>query len=322
MKTVVIGAGAVGLYYGAMLARSGVETHFVLRSDFAAAVRDGVRVESAEGGFAVRPPCHASPASIGPCDLVIVALKTTANASLRGLVEPLLGDSTRVLTLQNGLGNTEALAAFAPPARVLGGLCFVSLNRTAPAVVRHIHGGRILLGEFQGPAGRRTHELAGGFQAARVPCDVTDHLARAQWVKLVWNIPFNGLGVAAAAGLEALRRGALIPGARRGAVAPTDQLLGAPEWREELAGLMGEVIAVANALGHGLDPAYAQEELRRTEGMGSYLASTLVDFRRGSPMELGSMFLEPLARARSAGVATPRLERLCAVLQALAASRA
>ena len=89
----------------------------------------------------------------------------------------------------------------------MGGLCFVCLNRVAPGVIQHIGYGQVVLGEFQRRPEPRTHDLAARFCAAGVPCTVTDNLARAHWEKLVWNIPFNGLGVASAAGFDALDAG-------------------------------------------------------------------------------------------------------------------
>src|SRR5207247_5103470 len=119
------------------------------------------------------------------------------------LLPPLVGPQTAVLTLQNGLGNEEVLAALFPPAQILGGLCFVCLNRVAPGVIQHLDHGRVVLGEFGRWPEPRTHDLCTMFKRAGVPCEVADDLARAHWEKLVWNIPFNGLGVASCAGLEA-----------------------------------------------------------------------------------------------------------------------
>ena len=111
-----------------------------------------------------------------------------------------------MVTLQNGLGNEEQLARLFPPEQILGGLCFVCLNRVEPGVIQSHGYGTIVLGEFQRRAGPRTQELAAMFRDAGVPCKVTDNLAQAQWEKLVWNIPFNGLGVAGAAGYDAFSR--------------------------------------------------------------------------------------------------------------------
>src|SRR5262249_23949995 len=145
--------------------------------------------------------------AIGSCDLVIIALKSTANDQIPGLIPPLVGSSTAELTLQNGLGNEECLARFLPVSQIMGGLCFVGLYRVEPGIIRHLARGTIILGEFQRWPEPRTHVIADMFRNAGVPCNVTDDLARTHWEKLVWNVPFNGLGLASAAGFDAVVRG-------------------------------------------------------------------------------------------------------------------
>ena len=319
MKLAIVGCGALGSYYGARLCRAGQETHFLLRSDYEHVRDHGVRIISAREEFTARPRAARDPSGIGVVDAVIVALKTTANGQFPFLLPPLVGPQTAVLTLQNGLGNEEALAALFPKEQVLGGLCFVCLNRESPGVIRHIAHGRILLGEFRRPPGPRTHAIAQMFRESGVLCDVTDALDHAHWEKLVWNIPFNGLGVASAAGWEALSGGS-VP--KPGALQPnltTDRLLADPRWRGLVRELMMEVIAAAHALGYDIPDSQADHEIERTIEMGSYRASTLIDFERGSPLELDSLFFEPARQAAAVGVRTPRLDSLCRVLNGLAA---
>jgi 2-dehydropantoate 2-reductase len=319
MKIAVVGCGAVGSYYGARLCRAGQEVHFLLRSDFEAVRQNGVAIRSPAGNFTIHPQCARTPDEIGVCNVVLIGLKTTANDQFSKLLPPLVGPQTAVVTLQNGLGNTEQLARLFPPEQILSGLCFVCLNRVEPGVIHHMKYGTIVLGEFQRRAGPRTQELAEMFCDTGVPCKVTDNLAQAQWEKLVWNIPFNGLGVGGAAGYEALTSekcevrsaNAVDP------VLTTDKLLGDTRWKKLLRDLMLEVIAAAGALGFEIPVAYAEEQIERTRTMAAYKASTLLDFELGRPLELESMFLEPLRRAQKAGVPVPRLAALCTVLQQL-----
>jgi 2-dehydropantoate 2-reductase len=320
MKIAVVGCGAIGSYYGARLWQSGHETHFLLRSDLEEVRRHGVRIQSVEGDFEARPFCAAKPEEIGVVDLVLIGLKTTANDRLGELLPPLVGPQTLIVTLQNGLGNEEKLAALFGSANILCGLCFVCLNRVAPGVIHHMAHGLVVLGEHGRRAQERTHRLVEMFKAARIPCRLTEDLAGAHWEKLVWNIPFNGLGVAALAGYEALAPGAPMPATRpKGSTWPTDALLADERWTALLRELMVEVIASGRAEGHALADRLAEENLERTRVMGAYKASTLLDFEKGLPLEMESMFLEPLRRAQKAGVAAPRLQQMCAVLEWLAA---
>jgi len=318
MKIALVGCGAVGSFYGGKLCRDGRDVHFLLRSDFEVVRSRGITIRSPQGDFNARPKCAREPSQIGIADLVIIALKTTANDQFAKLLPPLVGPGTALLTLQNGLGNEEQLAALFRPEQILGGLCFVCLNRIAPGVLQHIDHGRVVLGEFGRWPEPRTHDLRSMFQRAGVPCDVTDDLARAHWEKLVWNVPFNGLGVASSAGLEALTRGG--PIGTRGPCLTTDKLLADPGWRQIVRELMLEVVHAAQALGLKLDESVVAEHMERTRTMGAYKASTLIDFERGQPLELESLFLQPLRQAQRAGVPTPRLQALCTVLEALAPS--
>jgi 2-dehydropantoate 2-reductase len=326
MKIAVVGCGAVGGYYGAKLCRAGLDVHFLLRSDYDVVRRRGVFIRSPAGDFNARPACAKTPAEIGECDLVLVGLKTTANDEFPKLLPPLVGHNTAVLTLQNGLGNEERLARLFMVEQILGGLCFVCLNRIEPGVIRHLDYGMIVLGEFQRRPEPRTHDIASLFLHAGVKCKVTENLARAHWEKLVWNIPFNGLGVAGAAGQAALQIEALSPSKRacspdarppRRSCLTTEKLLADKRWENLVRELMLEVIRIANALGFAIPDSLADKQIERTRTMGAYQASTLIDFERGQPLELEALFLEPLRQAREAGVPVPRLEALSRVLRQL-----
>jgi len=321
MRIAVVGCGAVGSFYGARLARAGLDVHFLLRSDYDAVRRYGLRVRSPQGDFCLQPHCARTAEEIGPVDLVLIALKTTANEQFARLLPPLTGPETALLTLQNGLGNEELLACIFPERQILGGLCFVCLNRIEPGLIHHLAHGLVALGEFRRPPAARTHAVAALFRSADLPCSVAENLARAHWEKLVWNIPFNGLGVAAAAGYEAVARGDWGTQSISGPCLPTDGLLSDPRWEGIARDLMLEVINAARALGFDLPRSIASEQLERTRMMGAYKASTLIDFERGQPIELEGLFLEPLRQAQLAKVPVPRLEALCRVLRQLDARR-
>lgn len=318
MKIAVVGCGAVGSFYGAKLARDGHETHFLLRSDYDQVRRHGVEIKSPQGDFKVMPRCARAPQEIGPADLVLIALKTTANSELPKLVPPLVDSHSAIMTLQNGLGNEESLAQFVSPEQIMGGLCFVCLNRISPGVIHHIDHGMVIVGEFQRWPEPRTHDIAGAIRHAGIPCKVSANLAQTHWEKLVWNIPFNGLGVASAAGYDALASGPIESSSSgSGDCLTTDRLLAEPRWERLVRELMLEVIATARALGLPVEDAIANKQIERTRTMGAYKASTLIDYQRGQALELESLFLEPLRQASKAGVKAPRLAALCRVLQAL-----
>lgn len=317
MKIAVVGCGALGSYYGARLCRDGHEVHFLLRSDYEVVRRGGVRILSPEGDFHVQPKCARTPEEIGISDLVLIGLKTTANAEFPKLIPPLVGATTAVLTLQNGLGNEAQLAKLLGPEKILGGLCFVCLNRVEPGKIVHVAQGQIVMGEFGRRPEPRTHDIALAILHSGVPCKVTDNLEQAHWEKLVWNIPFNGLGVAGTAGYESVIRGEVGSREKLQPCLTTDLLLDGGRWEKLVRELMAETIAAAQTSGLNVPDSTAEKQIARTLEMGAYRASTLIDFERGQPLELESLFFEPLHQARNAGVKTPRLNALCSILEQL-----
>jgi 2-dehydropantoate 2-reductase len=302
----VVGAGAVGGYYGARLARHGHDVRFLLRGDYETVRARGFDVRSVDGDFTLPPDrfrAYDDPRAMPRSDLVLVTMKSTGNDALPDLVAPLLHETTAVLTLQNGLGNEELLAARFGAGRVLGGMAFVCINRVAPGVIHHSDHGFIRLGEFAGP-GRspRAEAIARLLTEAGIPCDVLDDLRYGRWEKLVWNVPFNGLG-------------ALLD-------APTDRLIRSDAGLELVRGLMGEIVAAARANGVALPDSVVEEKIAATRSMGAYVSSTHVDRRAGRAMEVEAIFGQPLRAARARGVDAPRLAMLYHALSLLNAPAA
>jgi 2-dehydropantoate 2-reductase len=292
-KVAVIGSGSVGLYYGGKLAAKGMDVHFLLRSGFEEASQRGISIFSVKGEdvHLDRPKIFRDVPEIGASDIVIVALKTTSNSALQRLLPPLLHERTILLTLQNGLGNEELLAALFGAERVLGGLCFVCLTRRTAASVDHFGHGMLSLGEYGGPPLTRSRVLVDAFCESGIDARLVDDLATERWRKLVWNIPFNGLAVA------------------EGGLA-VNKILADPVLKARCRALMDETITAATALGHEIEKQYADLQIQRTYSMGAYQPSTLVDWLAGRELEIEAMWGEPLRRAKKIGLSLPHLELL------------
>ncbi|MBC2607744.1 2-dehydropantoate 2-reductase [Pelagicoccus albus] len=297
MKIGIVGSGAIGLYYGALLQNAGQEVAFLMRSDLEKAKKTGIRVVSGTGELHLSEVQVSGEASeIGICDLVIVSIKATANSILENVLPPLVGQETKLLTLQNGLGNDRLLAELFPRNQIFGGLCFVCLNRTAPAVVENFMPGSVSIGPEKAENGEAAKELVALFSEAGVKTRFEPNLQLVQWKKLVWNVPFNGLAVAA------------------GGVT-TDVIVGSESLCEEARGLMREIIAAAEALGFEFQEGFVEYQIKLTRGMTAYRPSSMIDYVEGRPVEVEAIWGEPLRQAEAAGVAMPKLEMLYAILK-------
>lgn len=302
-RIAIVGTGALGCYYGARLAKAGNDVHFLVRSGRAAIMARGIRVKTPVERFTLRKVLtHSTAEDIGPCDLVIVTVKATANAALAKLLPPLMGPNTLVLTLQNGLGVEEPVAEVVGGDRVLGAICFVGVMRTAPGMVQCSFPGLIMLGEFGRPAQARTRGVAQLFEKAGVKCEAQDNLEELRWKKLVWNVPFNGLAIA-------------------GGGITTDVLMADEGLRTLARRLMEEILEAAAKFGHTIPRSFMDLQFDRTAKLGKYEPSSLIDYREGRPIELEEIWGEPVRRAKSVGVPVPRLEMLYWLIKRLLAAR-
>lgn len=303
MRIAVVGAGAVGLFYGARLARAGFEVSFLARSGAEAIQREGVRVISPAGDFHLaRVRCAVHPSELGQADLVVIALKATANPALETLLPPLLGPATQILILQNGLGAEEFVAARWPQHRVLGGVCFVCLSRCSPSTVRHMGFGRVVVAEHGCEDSAAARAVATMFATAGIESEAVRSLAAERWRKLAWNIPFNGLTIVS------------------GGVG-VDRVLANEELFARARRLMRETAEIAAAEGHPISQDFLDFQILRTRSMGPYIPSTTADWLAGRELELEAIWGEPLRRAEAWGVHAPELLRLHTELAAAAASR-
>ncbi|MGE8387206.1 MAG: putative 2-dehydropantoate 2-reductase [Pseudomonas sp.] len=292
----IIGSGAIGGFYGLMLGRAGFDVHFLLRSEYAVVREQGLKLESAlHGDVQIAVQAYASAADMPPCDWLLVGAKATSNAELAPLIAKAAAADAKVVLLQNGLGVEEQLRSSLPASlHLLGGLCFICVNRLSPGVIRHQALGAVNLGYHSGPAddggAAIVEEGAALFRAAGVDSQAMGNLGQARWQKLVWNVPYNGLSVLLGAS--------------------TTPLMADSDTRELIQALMAEVVQGAAACGHELPEGYADHLLRVTEQMPDYWPSMFHDHAGQRPLELQAIYAEPLARARAAGCSLPRMQML------------
>jgi 2-dehydropantoate 2-reductase len=298
----IIGTGAIGGLYGGSLARAGSEVHFLCRSDYAPVRAHGLRVDSVWGDFTLdRVNAYASAADMPECDGVLVCTKTTSNRDLPHLLAPLARPGTAFILMQNGLDAEEEIAAAFPQVQVGGAMCFVCSNRVGPGHIHHLDYGQVTLGAHTPGMDELLDSIVADFERAKVPVEKTDDLRTGRWMKLVWNIPFNGLSVVLGAG--------------------TDAIMSDPATAALARELMLETLAGARADGRPVDDSFADIMLFATRQMKPYKTSMALDYEAGRPLEIEYLYRHPLEAARRAGVSLPRVEMLATLLEHLDAQR-
>ncbi|MEM7627642.1 MAG: putative 2-dehydropantoate 2-reductase [Planctomycetota bacterium] len=291
----ILGTGALGGYYGGLLARAGFATHFLMRSDYEHTRKHGLRVDSVRGDFVVEAEntqAYDTPSAIPPCDIAVVCLKTTHNDQLPALLQHCVKPDGVVLVLQNGLHPEADAAAVVGPDRVLGGLCFLCSNKVGPGHIQHLDYGHVHVGKYR-PAASEPHfrGVIDDFNAAGIQTTAVDDLRLSRWKKLVWNIPYNGLSVV-------LNQ-------------TTDVMMAAPPTRQRIEAIMHEVQAAALAVdGKVIEDEFIATMLDYTSKMKPYKTSMMLDHEAGRLLETEAIVGDPLRAARSAGCALPEIARL------------
>lgn len=292
----VVGVGAVGGYYGARLVEAGFQVHWVARSEADHLRRNGLRIRSPRGDLHLEDLDVYGPGEVPPpSDVVVVATKATATASVAPLLAPMVAPGGAVALFQNGMGGEDVLAESLRGVTILGAMSFICASRTGPGEVFHADYERVTVGEWTPdgtPSGMTpaVTALVEDLSAASIPAAALDDLLAGRWQKLVWNVPFNGLAV--------------LLGAR------TDELVSDTSARRLVVRLMEEVVAAAEATGHPTPPDVVDKMLANTEAMVPYAPSMVLDHEAGRPLELEAIYEVPLAAAAAAGASMPATEVL------------
>lgn len=318
MRIAVVGAGAIGAYVGAALARGGTDVAVIARGEHLAAMRrHGIHVHSSRGDFTAHPSATDNPRDIGPVDVVFLGLKAFHYASSGPLLAPLMHASTAVVAAHNGIpwwyfhgldGPHEgrrieavdpggAVSAVISPERAIGCVVYPAAEIEAPGVIRHVEGTRFSIGEPSGAISERCLRFSRAMVAGGLKCPVEPDIRKDVWIKIMGNAVLNPLSALTRATLAGMCH-----------FAPT---------RSVAAAAMAEVIAVARAF--GCDPGVEVERrLAGAERVGEHKPSTLQDLEAGKPLELAALIEAVVELADVADLEVPYLRTIGAAIGLLA----
>jgi 2-dehydropantoate 2-reductase len=297
----VVGAGAVGAFFGAALAKQGARVSVVCRSDFQRVSEHGYQIRSALlGDHTFRPAAvlRETADCKSPPDYLLLTSKVLAGVDRAALIRPAVGTATAIVLIQNGVDIDAEIARAFPENELLSALALIGVGRTGAGQVHHQSLGMLILGRYPNGVTSASERLAQLFQASGVGCKLTENVVGARWQKAVWNAVFNPLSIL-------------------GGVLDTQSIMQTPETRDLVRRAMTEVCAVATAAGHPIAPEHIDKLLSTTEQMGAYKTSMALDHENGRPIELEAILGNVVRTARTSGVSTPVLDTLYAIARAV-----
>jgi len=299
MRIAVMGSGAVGGFFGAKLAAAGHDLGFVARGRHLQALcANGLQITSPNGNLNVTDALFTDDtAEIGGVDLILFCVKSYDTEAAAEQLKPLVADRTQILSLQNGVDNPDKLAGVFNPDQILPAVVYVGAQLTAPGVVSHSNGGRIIFGQIDGRAGASSKSLRQTLNDAGIPCELTATIQQMQWTKLLWNAPFCAISCLARANVKEIVESACL---------------------SALAlGCMAEVQAAARERGIELRREQFDEIMTFSRGLGEFKPSMLQDLEASKPLEYQAFNGIVLQTLKPAGAPAPINQAFYAMLKFL-----
>jgi 2-dehydropantoate 2-reductase len=305
MKILVMGAGAIGLVYGARLQRAGEDVYFCARGENLRALKErGLEVKSFEGDFRLDVKATENPREFAPYDLVLLCVKSYDTLAAAGRLQGCLAEGGAVMTIQNGVENEASLCTVLPRESVMGGNARIGAEMIAPGRVHHTALGTIEFGELDGRETPRARRIAEAFQRAKILGHLAHDLKTVRWKKLMGNNSTNtisALGRCTMAGMFADPEGAALVHRLIVETAVVARAEGAEITDEDIEKLFAQARSFSNA--------------------GEIKTSTLQDLERGKPLEYDAISGAVLRAARRHRVSVPATETVHALLKLLDANR-
>jgi len=297
-RVLVVGAGAVGGFYGSLLARAGAQVSVVCRSDAAQIKKTGFQICSPLGNDVFHPQavyCDAAEYPQSP-DYLLLTVKVLDNLNRVALIRQAVGQHTAIVVLENGIDVESEIASAFPDNEIISALAFVCVSRTGPGEIDHQAYGDLTIGGYPQGSSAQVQALAAMFCSQGIACTVSEDVVTARWRKSVWNVPFNSASVLAGG-------------------ATTRQILESSGGEAWVRAVMAEVCAIAAASGHPLPPDVVEKHLTQTYAMPPYHTSMALDYLHGRPMEVEAILGNAARRARQYGVTAPQIFGLYALMK-------
>ncbi|WP_166259409.1 ketopantoate reductase family protein [Marinobacter salicampi] len=298
----IVGAGAIGSFYGAILKKAGCSVSTVLRSEYDAVNANGITISSPLGDLSYRPDhvYREDDTPITEPDYLILCVKVLPGVDRAALVKPWIGSNTRLVLIENGLDIERELADAYPDNPVISCLAFIAASRTAPGVVEHKAYGKLVMGRYPKGIDDNCRELSQLFIDGGIKIDLTEQVVGERWRKCLWNTPFNPLSVIANG-------------------ADTKTILDTEGGEDLIRAMIREVMDVAAAEGYPMDDKVIEQNIEGTRKMPPYKNSMALDYLNGRPIEREAVLGNVVAIATRHGIQVPHLNTVLVTLKMRAA---
>ena len=294
----MVGAGSVGGFFGAHLARQNPDVSFLLRPRTLQAVKErGLTIRSADGTFTVRPRAASDPRELPTPDLVILSVKAYDLDQVLDQLQPVLTERTVLLTLQNGVDTEDRIHARLQRDCVIGGVAYIYSKIVEPGVIDHYKRGTVAIGELMGHQSERVLQIADLFKQAGLPCQIVEDVRRTKWEKMAWNCVFNPITV-------------LVNDRVAKAVDNPDML-------NVIRQIVEEVVAVAAGCKVPLSADMTKKVMRWTEEIRDIHTSMYDDWKAGRSTEIDYLNGYIVQRGRELGIPTPLNEALTVMIKVI-----
>jgi 2-dehydropantoate 2-reductase len=287
MRIAVMGAGAVGAYFGAKLSASGHNVAFLARGvHLDALCREGLRVDSPGGNLRIRNALFTNdPGEVAAVDLILFCVKSYDTDAAVGALTPMIGNATTILSLQNGVDNADKIAARWGEKRTLAGVVYLGSQLVGAGTIKHSAGGRIVFGELDGSVGDTTKSIEQALTAAQIPCEISKDIRKAQWRKLLWNAPFCAI--------SCLTR------------TTVKEIIESDSLRQLAVDCMNEVREAARTQDVDLEAELLDETLKFSKSLGDFKPSMRQDLEAAKPLEYEAFNGVVVKLLRQAGKEAP-----------------
>ena len=297
-QVLVVGAGSVGGFFGARLAKTNPDVSFLLRPNTLAAVKqNGLTIRSADGTFTVRPQASSDARQLPRPDLIVLGVKAYDLDEVLNQIEPVLTEKTVILTLQNGIDTEDRLLARIQRDCVVGGVAYIYSRIAEPGVIDHYKKGTIAVGELMGHESKRLLAIRDLFTSAGIPCHLSKDIRRSKWEKMCWNCVFNPITV-------------LIDD-------HVAKALDHPEMTGVIRQIVGEVAAVSAAMKVPLPSDMPERVVKATQEIRDIHTSMYDDWKAGRQTEIAYLNGYIVEQGRKLGIPTPVNEALTAMIKTI-----